>query len=60
MAHDTATHKQPERQDGGMTTTAHQRLVDDRIGTSADVAVVDPETAGRSVGKPKRLLDRRS
>jgi phenylacetate-CoA ligase len=35
------------------------RLVKDTIGTSVDVAVVDPETLERSVGKLKRLVDRR-
>jgi phenylacetate-CoA ligase len=35
------------------------RLVKETIGTSVDVAVVDPETLERSVGKLKRLVDRR-
>jgi phenylacetate-CoA ligase len=35
------------------------RLVKETIGTSVEVAVVDPETLERSVGKLKRLVDRR-
>jgi phenylacetate-CoA ligase len=35
------------------------RLVKDTIGTSVDVAVVDPDTLERSVGKLKRLVDNR-
>jgi phenylacetate-CoA ligase len=35
------------------------RLVKETIGTSVDVAVVDPESLERSVGKLKRLVDRR-
>jgi phenylacetate-CoA ligase len=35
------------------------RLVKDTIGTSVDVAVVDPESLERSVGKLKRLVDLR-
>ena len=36
------------------------RSVKDTIGTSVEVAVVDPETLERSVGKLKRLVDRRA
>jgi phenylacetate-CoA ligase len=35
------------------------RLVKETVGTSVEVAVVDPETLERSVGKLKRLVDRR-
>ena len=39
--------------------TALQRLVKDRIGVSVAVEVVAPEGIERSVGKAKRLVDRR-
>jgi phenylacetate-CoA ligase len=35
------------------------KAVKDTVGTSVDVVVVDPETLPRSVGKLKRLIDRR-
>ncbi len=47
----------PERREQAAAEVA--RLVKDTIGTSVDVAVVDPETLERSVGKLKRLVDRR-
>jgi phenylacetate-CoA ligase len=36
-----------------------RKAVKDTVGTSVDVAVVDPETLPRSVGKLKRLVDER-
>jgi phenylacetate-CoA ligase len=47
----------PERRTAAGAEVA--RLVKDTIGTSVEVAVVDPETLERSVGKLKRLVDRR-
>ena len=47
----------PERRPAAAAEVA--RLVKDTVGTSVDVAVVDPETLERSVGKLKRLVDRR-
>ncbi|WP_163571379.1 phenylacetate--CoA ligase PaaK [Fodinicola feengrottensis] len=35
------------------------RQIKDRIGVTVDVAVVDPDTLERSVGKLKRIVDRR-
>ena len=47
----------PERREQAGAEVA--RLVKDTIGTSVDVAVVDPDTLERSVGKLKRLVDLR-
>ena len=48
----------PERREQAGTEVA--RLVKETVGTTVGVAVVDPETLERSVGKLKRLVDRRS
>jgi phenylacetate-CoA ligase len=48
----------PERREQAGAEVA--RLVKETVGTTVDVAVVDPETLERSVGKLKRLVDRRS
>jgi phenylacetate-CoA ligase len=47
-----------ERRDGAATELS--TAVKDSIGVSVEVAVVDPETLERSVGKLKRLIDMRS
>jgi phenylacetate-CoA ligase len=47
----------PERREQAGAEVA--RSVKETIGTSVEVAVVDPETLERSVGKLKRLVDRR-
>jgi phenylacetate-CoA ligase len=47
----------PERRRAAGAEVA--RLVKDTIGTTVEVAVVDPESLERSVGKLKRLVDRR-
>jgi phenylacetate-CoA ligase len=47
----------PERRPAAAAEVA--RGIKDTIGTSVDVAVVDPETLERSVGKLQRLVDRR-
>jgi phenylacetate-CoA ligase len=36
-----------------------QRLVKSSIGVTVDVHVVDPDTVERSVGKMRRVVDRR-
>jgi phenylacetate-CoA ligase len=47
----------PERRPEAAAEVA--RLVKDTVGTTVDVAVVDPDTLERSVGKLQRLVDRR-
>jgi phenylacetate-CoA ligase len=48
----------PERRDAAGAEVA--RLVKETIGTSVEVAVVDPETLPRSMGKLQRLVDQRN
>jgi phenylacetate-CoA ligase len=47
----------PERRDAAAREV--QKGVKDTVGTSVEVAVVDPETLARSVGKLQRLHDLR-
>jgi phenylacetate-CoA ligase len=48
----------PDRREGAARDLA--REVKDRVGLTVAVAVIDPETLERSLGKLQRVIDRRS